>query len=98
MEVIYVLILVGLQGFPNAGKSSLLAAVTAAKPEIAAYPFTTLVPNLGCLEGDPLKNDGGFSRGATMADLPGLIKDAHLGKVISIWNQTCHELDCPCNF
>lgn len=72
----------GLQGLPNAGKSSLLAAVTVAKPEIAAYPFTTLMPNLGCLEGDPLKNDGGFSSGATMADLPGLIKDAHLGKVI----------------
>ncbi|KAG0627550.1 hypothetical protein M758_2G210000 [Ceratodon purpureus] len=71
---------VGLVGLPNAGKSSLLAAVTVAKPEIAAYPFTTLMPNLGCLEGDPLKNDGGFSSGATMADLPGLIKDAHLGK------------------
>lgn len=71
---------IGLVGLPNAGKSSLLAAVTVAKPEIAAYPFTTLMPNLGCLEGDPLKNDGGFSSGATMADLPGLIKDAHLGK------------------
>lgn len=71
---------VGLVGLPNAGKSSLLAAVTVAKPEIASYPFTTLMPNLGCLEGDPLKNDGGFSSGATMADLPGLIKDAHLGK------------------
>jgi len=74
----------GLQGLPNAGKSSLLAAVTVAKPEIAAYPFTTLMPNLGCLEGDPMKNDGGFSSGATMADLPGLIKDAHLGKVIYV--------------
>lgn len=71
---------VGLVGLPNAGKSSLLAAVTVAKPEIAAYPFTTLMPNLGCLEGDPMKNDGGFASGATMADLPGLIKDAHLGK------------------
>lgn len=55
--------------------------MTLAKPEIAAYPFTTLMPNLGCLEGDPLKSDGGFSTGPTMADLPGLIKDAHLGKV-----------------
>ena len=74
----------GPKGLPNAGKSSLLAAVTVAKPEIAAYPFTTLMPNLGCLEGDPLKNDGGFSSGATMADLPGLIKDAHLGKVVCV--------------
>lgn len=59
----------------------MLAAVTLAKPEIADYPFTTLMPNLGCMEGDPLKDDGGFAVGPTMADLPGLIKDAHLGKV-----------------
>lgn len=71
---------VGLVGLPNAGKSSLLAAVTVAKPEIAAYPFTTLMPNLGCMEGDPMTSDGGYASGATMADLPGLIKDAHLGK------------------
>ncbi|KAG0627547.1 hypothetical protein M758_2G210000 [Ceratodon purpureus] len=83
---------VGLVGLPNAGKSSLLAAVTVAKPEIAAYPFTTLMPNLGCLEGDPLKNDGGFSSGATMADLPGLIKDAHLGKVNDVWFHLCMVL------
>lgn len=71
---------VGLVGFPNAGKSSLLAAVTRAKPEIAEYPFTTLMPNLGHLNGDPEKEDGGFSKGPMMADLPGLIKGAHLGK------------------
>ncbi|KAG6540873.1 hypothetical protein Mapa_017748 [Marchantia paleacea] len=71
---------VGLVGFPNAGKSSLLAAVTRAKPEIADYPFTTLMPNLGRMEGSPDMNDGGFASGPTLADLPGLIKGAHLGK------------------
>ncbi|KAH6555735.1 hypothetical protein KP509_1Z231700 [Ceratopteris richardii] len=71
---------VGLVGLPNAGKSSLLAAVTRAKPEIAEYPFTTLMPNLGHLPGDPNDGDGGFSKGPKMADLPGLIKGAHLGK------------------
>ena len=69
------------QGLPNAGKSSLLAAVTAARPEIADYPFTTLIPNLGQLEGDPNSEDGGFSSGPTMADLPGLIEGAHVGRV-----------------
>lgn len=71
---------VGLVGLPNAGKSSLLAAVTRAKPEIAEYPFTTLMPNLGHLPGDPEETDGGFVKGPKMADLPGLIKGAHLGK------------------
>lgn len=71
---------VGLVGLPNAGKSSLLAAVTRAKPEIAEYPFTTLMPNLGHLPADPKEDDGGFSKGPKMADLPGLIKGAHLGK------------------
>lgn len=71
---------VGLVGLPNAGKSSLLAAVTRAKPDIAEYPFTTLMPNLGHLVGDPENDDGGFSKGPKLADLPGLIKGAHLGK------------------
>ncbi|XP_024530147.1 probable GTP-binding protein OBGC2 [Selaginella moellendorffii] len=71
---------IGLVGLPNAGKSSLLAAVSQARPDIAAYPFTTLMPNLGRLQGDPETPDGGLCGGATMADLPGLIKDAHLGK------------------
>ncbi|MCO5595030.1 hypothetical protein L7F22_049067 [Adiantum nelumboides] len=71
---------VGLVGLPNAGKSSLLAAVTRAKPEIAEYPFTTLMPNLGHLLGSSEEEDGGFSKGPKMADLPGLIKGAHLGK------------------
>lgn len=71
---------VGLVGLPNAGKSTLLAAITFAKPDIADYPFTTLMPNLGRLNGDPSLGAGQFSSQATLADLPGLIEGAHLGK------------------
>ncbi|XP_076893427.1 putative GTP-binding protein OBGC2 [Bidens hawaiensis] len=71
---------VGLVGLPNAGKSTLLSAITLAKPDIADYPFTTLMPNLGRLEGDPSLGAGQFSSEATLADLPGLIEGAHLGK------------------
>jgi GTPase len=69
---------VGLVGLPNAGKSTLLAAVTAAKPKIADYPFTTLEPNLGVMELDP---DGtlGDRRRPTIADVPGLIEGASSG-------------------
>lgn len=70
-----------LQGLPNAGKSTLLAATTLAKPDIADYPFTTLMPNLGRLDGDPNLGADQFSSQATLADLPGLIEGAHLGKV-----------------
>ncbi|ERN01272.1 probable GTP-binding protein OBGC2 isoform X2 [Amborella trichopoda] len=71
---------VGLVGLPNAGKSTLLAAITFAKPDIAEYPFTTLMPNLGRLDGDPRLGALKYSSAATLADLPGLIEGAHLGK------------------
>ena len=64
---------VGLVGLPNVGKSTLLSVLTAAKPEIANYEFTTIVPNIGMVQ----YRDG---QSFAMADIPGIIEDAHLGR------------------
>ncbi|SNR59057.1 GTP-binding protein [Haloechinothrix alba] len=77
---------VGLVGFPSAGKSSLISVLSAARPQIADYPFTTLAPNLGVVTAGESADDGARGTGTvfTVADVPGLIPGASAGKGLGL--------------